>query len=515
MPPEWQFALTLFLGTASLSCVTFALGHQFLSSCPRFVRDPASEDLSLGLELVEYHDFNTAIKCFTRAIEPTPDRADAWFHRAVAWGRKEKYERAEADLTQAIEFAPDHAGSYQLRGNARFEQKHYDLALADYLRAAELDTTDTTSLEKAAWIQMEFQQYEDAIWTTTRALGRNPAAATARQIRGQAALHLERYNDAITDFSLALDLHPNWLEPLTLRGYCWTRVAKPVWAIEDLNRVITARPDDPEAHLYRGYAFFDQKEYEAAVADCTVAERSIGFRIQALRLRASAHLHLGHPEDALADLAACLDFDPDHVDTRINRGRAWYDLQEYERALIDFDHAVAINPNRAEAFIGRGLTLVELGHFDEALANYNRALELHPNDPTGFASRAHCRLLIGDLRGAVADFERVIELHPTSDYALNALAEILATHPDDTIRNGPRAAELARRALAMKECGGYRATLAVALAEIGDFAAAVTEAELGLRQEECEEGREQWERNLADFRAGRPVRSQVWDGAMR
>ena len=78
-------------------------------------------------------------------------------------------------------------------------------------------------------------------------------------------------------------------------------------------------------------------------------------------------------------------------------------------------------------------------------------------------------------RAALDDYASAHDLDPASASADNALAWVLATCPDASLRDGPRALEAARRAC---ERAGWKnpfflGTLAASCAETGDFKAAV------------------------------------------
>ena len=68
---------------------------------------------------------------------------------------------------------------------------------------------------------------------------------------------------------------------------------------------------------------------------------------------------------------------------------------------------------------------------------------------------------------------------PRSVATLNALAWVLATHPDDAIRNGAEAVKLAERACELSEgkVARYWGTLDAAYAEAGRFDDAIKTAE--------------------------------------
>ena len=82
---------------------------------------------------------------------------------------------------------------------------------------------------------------------------------------------------------------------------------------------------------------------------------------------------------------------------------------------------------------------------------------------------------------AIADYERALELNPNLAPAMNSLAWDLATMPTASRRDGPRAVELAERALGSnKQEPGFLDTLAAAYAEAGRFADAVRSQETAI-----------------------------------
>jgi tetratricopeptide (TPR) repeat protein len=87
----------------------------------------------------------------------------------------------------------------------------------------------------------------------------------------------------------------------------------------------------------------------------------------------------------------------------------------------------------------------------------------------------------GDFGRAIADYEQALELKPDLAPAMNSLAWDLATMPSASLRSGPRAVELAERALAFNQREpGFLDTLAAAYAEAGRFTDAVRSQETAI-----------------------------------
>ena len=77
----------------------------------------------------------------------------------------------------------------------------------------------------------------------------------------------------------------------------------------------------------------------------------------------------------------------------------------------------------------------------------------------------------GDVRGAIQQWQTALQINANDGNALNNLAWLFATCPDDSIRDGKQAVQLAGTAISLP--GGNAPivvrTLAAAYAESGDF----------------------------------------------
>ena len=232
--------------------------------------------------------------------------------------------------------------------------------------------------------------------------------------------------------------------------------------------------------------------------------------------RGVAHVAAGRHAEAVAAFAACIDYDPTPAAAWFHRGCAYLNAGDPARALADFDEAIRRDPGPARFHFYRGAARHARGDFAGAVDDYTAALERCPDDrPARLArGRAHARLgrwaaavadfdevvrrdpghagaladrcraldQLGRHAAALADARRAVELRPDDVVLVNQLAWLLATCPDDGVRNGPTAVAMATRAA---ELSGWRDaavldTLAAACAESGDFGEAVHWAEAAL-----------------------------------
>jgi tetratricopeptide (TPR) repeat protein len=154
----------------------------------------------------------------------------------------------------------------------------------------------------------------------------------------------------------------------------------------------------------------------------------------------------------------------------------------YSDAETLYRDTLAKNPRADLAHNNLGLVLFQAGQTEEAMSHFQQAVELRPSSAHAHNNLANVLRLTGRLREAAAQYEAALKFDPHNPSTCNNLAMLLATGPDASLRNGPRAVELAQHANQLT--GGRNplllGTLAAAYAETGRFAEAAATARTAL-----------------------------------
>ena len=159
-----------------------------------------------------------------------------------------------------------------------------------------------------------------------------------------------------------------------------------------------------------------------------------------------------------------------------------------------------------------GNNLLGKSRVDEAIAAYQRALRIRPDYPQVQNNIGLALLLKGRPSEAIVHWEKTLEIRSDFVDALNNLGWILATYPESSIRNGPRAVALAERAhqLSGDKNPAILRTLAAAYAESGRFAEAMDIAQRGLELAKTEGNyalADIFAGDIAVYRTNAPVRT--------
>ena len=225
------------------------------------------------------------------------------------------------------------------------------------------------------------------------------------------------------------------------RGVILERRGRLAEAIEEYGEAIRLRPDDFRWYVLRGAARVELKHYEAALADLDTV----------IRLA---------PRDSLAHGA---------------RGALLLVMKDYKRADAEFEEAIRLDPRSPSAYLGRGGLRAARKDFNGAIADYTESIRLNPKKAVAYRARAESWFHTGRYARALADGEEAVRLDPENPDNLGALASMLATVPDENLRDGKRAVELAREAAELTQWkdSAVLATLAAAYRETGEFEKAV------------------------------------------
>jgi tetratricopeptide (TPR) repeat protein len=183
-----------------------------------------------------------------------------------------------------------------------------------------------------------------------------------------------------------------------------------------------------------------------------------------------------------------------------------------DEAIAHFQKALEINPDIPDAHQNLGFALLQQGRTDEAITQYQRLLQLRPDAADTHSILGDALAQRGRVDEAIAQYQKALESKPADPGVQNALAWLLATAPQVSLRNGGKAVELARQASLLT--GGENPvilrTLAAACAEAGRFAEAVETAQHALRLLQAQPDAAQTEAlqsELKLYQAGSPFHS--------
>ena len=359
------------------------------------------------------------------------------------------------------------------------------------------------------------------LWTWLAVLGLLPqmAAAELAPLVGRRVMILKPEAELGVDNDVLHTLHRGDIYTIgrVNAGFYWLNepagwvsggdVAPLEDAIRQFSKELAGKPTAALFNL-RGRAAANLGQYDPALKDLNEALRLDPKSAVAYQDRGNVWHKWGELAKALADYDRALQLNPKSASTLNDRGLLKSEQKDFDAALRDANASVALDPKYAAAYNNRGVYWREKGDIAKALADYDRALKLDPRFAVALGNRGYARKQQGAYAEALADYAAALKLDPNLWAAYNDSAWLLATCPDEKLRDGAKAVQRARRACDLTHFKEWNAidTLAAAHAEAGDFAEAVKWAKkaLELAPEDTRAGGREL---LAQYEAGQPHRA--------
>ncbi len=382
--------------------------------------------------------------------------------------------RAAQALDEAIRLAKDQvalkAEALVLRSEI---QKDPAKQLADLNEAVQLAPGDAQALRARGALLADRNKLEPGLADLESALKIDPRHVPTLEAKAMVLGRMKKFDQAEATLDLAEKLRPKSIGPLLQRARI--RALKPDYqaALAALEEAFSRDPGNARVMLMRATIYQEMKDDAKALAEVDrLLELKPGLEL-AMRFRAVLLAGAGKFDEAIGQVEELLQADPEDVESRLQLGMLYSGNHRHRKAILIFSEILAKDPENWSALRGRGDARLGIGQHAEAIADYEKAYKLRPDD-SGL---------------------------------LNNFAWVLATSPDDKLRNGKRALELAQEAarLTDHQQAHILSTLAAAYAETGDF-----ETALKWSQKAVDTGKDEQKADLAkeleSYKAKKPFR---------
>ncbi len=334
--------------------------------------------------------------------------------------------------------------------------------------------------------QLTYWRDSITLWTHTLDCTRDNCFALTNL--GSALLERGRTEDAIVQYREAMRISPTY--PLThiALGAALRREGQTAAAIDQYHIALRIKPDDPDAHYNLGNALVEQGRLEEAIGEYRETVRINPAYAESYDHLGAVLLHLGRTGEAIANYRESLQLQPADAGAHYNLANALHQDGQLDQAIAEYREAFRLDPSNADAHTNLGGVWHQLGRTAEAIAEYREAVRINPALPRAHYNLGNVLFEQGRTGEAIGETREALALQPSSGTIQNRLAWLLATAPDTSLRDGPRALELATKA--SQSAGGadpnILRTLAAAYAEVRDFPNAAKTARTGLQLAEAQ-----------------------------
>ncbi len=439
---------------------------------------------------LEAGDAESAAARFEEVLQLQPEAGSVHHTLGLAYRQLGRLEEAEAALgrgatgevvfpdrlVERLEELAISSGAFLRRGNRALAAGRYEDAAGFYRRAVEADPAAVEARRNLAQALVQSGQVQEAVrvlreaievaadnpWlhhdlgTSYLALGQrdraiqsfqqsveiSPDVKVAQFNLGNALAQAERWEEAVGPLEALLKLDPGEARARYLLAMAQHKTGKTNDAIRRFQGLIAAEPDNL---LYR-----------EGLATVYVESRRLPLAMRAFEAALSLDLEATDRARLSSQLAEL----------------AWKRGQK-EEAVAHYRRAFAEQPESSQIASNLANVLQLSGYRQEAAGLFAQATELDPDNVTAWLSEGSLRILLQEFAPARLRLEAGLARHPQDPKIMHTLARLLATCPDSRVRDGVQALRLSRRAFGLDNNVDHAETVAMAMAELGEFDKAV------------------------------------------
>jgi tetratricopeptide (TPR) repeat protein len=283
---------------------------------------------------------------------------------------------------------------------------------------------------------------------------------------------------------------------------------QPYDPMEIENEKVRLNPEHPDAYSDRGRVYMNRKQWEPALSDLTKAIELDPEKAWRHGIRSEVHEAAGDLKSAYDDLTRTIELDPSDVIAYERRASIHFQRGDYGLAVADLSRGIEVDPGNVTLRHNRAAAHFRQGEYEKAIADCSKTIGLAPENVSAHKIRAVAYEQTGQFAKAVKDYESAILMDESLHPFMDRLASILATRPEESLRDGKRAVELAGRACQLTDWkeAAYLDTLAAACAETGDCESACRNIEKAIVLVDDSTTEAQYRERLSLYRSGRPFR---------
>lgn len=322
----------------------------------------------------------------------------------------------------------------------------------------------------------------------------------------------------LEDFDAAVKADEANVEARLGRGVLYLSKGDDEKAVADLEVVAEKTGDNPAIVTALAEALMNLKRFDDALkyADQLIQQQpraTLGYN-----LRARVHVMQDDMKAAIKDLDEALGVNANDLAALMMRARLHAIEGNDDKAKADVDKLLRLRPDLEQGILLRSMIAAQNKNFGEAIADIQTLLQSDPTNAeyrlqmatymvadkrprraievltsiiegitdtkdedqkdvkqTALRARGDALLSVGKHADAVKDYEEALKLDPDDSGVLNNFAWVLATSPEDGVRNADRSIELGLKAceLTNYEKPHILSTLAAGYAEKGDWETAI------------------------------------------
>jgi tetratricopeptide (TPR) repeat protein len=208
---------------------------------------PEIELTNEGHSLLASGDLDSAYHRFTRAIEISPDFAEAYAGLSWYYYKSGNLEESEQELRRALKLKPDYRQGYLTLGEIYMQKGLFKRAQRFYIKALKLGIDDPLVFNNLGILYAQFDDLKRAASFYRRALAKNRDLAQSHYGLAHVYYRQGKLKESLRETNLLLQIDPRFVLGYYQLGLTYEGLGRKKEAAAAYQRYTEMQPNDPEA----------------------------------------------------------------------------------------------------------------------------------------------------------------------------------------------------------------------------------------------------------------------------
>ena len=399
------------------------------------------------LMAAQYTDAAEASLLNAQSLDPAEFR---WpYYLAHLYRTKGDIVKSRSSFERALQLRPDDVSTLVWLGNAYLDQGLPDAADAQFSKALSLDTRSISARYGAGRAALARNDYRRAVTNLEEVLKMDPKASSAHYPLSLAYRALGDSRQAEAHLRLRRDHQILPADPLMV----------------ELEQLVQS----PQTFETLGIRALEREDWAAAAANFRKG-LELDPQSAVLRFRLATALNMsGDAKGSEAMFEEVVRTSPEYFPAQFSLGVLRQQQNRHADAVDRFKAAIAQRADYAEARLRLAVSLRHLGRLQDALAEYQQVMTANPQNADAQFGYATTLAQLHRDKEARTQFTASIKAFPDQPIFTHGLARLLASSPDDTVRDGQQAMTIVQDLVKRGRTLELGETMAMTLAELGQY----------------------------------------------
>jgi len=378
------------------------------------VSNPLNDLLDEAQTAIDKKDFPVAVAAISKFIAEKPEVAYAHFQLAYAYTGLERWNDAKSEYQRAIALDPKMAEAHVNLGLLLVDREPAE-AVAPLRKAVELLPAQSRVRFLLGWALERSGDLQGAIEPYQAAERLEPRDYEAPFALGRTLLQLKRAPEAEKEFRKALAMRGDSAAALLgLANALFVQNKRE--AAEAFASYLELQPQDRESRRQLARLWFEQKDYEKAIAELDRADAGVTPPPDSLSLRADVFIAQQNWDAAVGALQAALQQSPRDATLHAGLGNTYMQKHDFPAAEKELRVALGLDGQLTGAWRDLGAVYYLAGNYPAALQVMDLLAKREAPPAGSWFIRATCYDKLGQRKEALEAYEKFLEL----DQDLNA-----------------------------------------------------------------------------------------------